>query len=107
VWSPYTCRTRAKDRLGLVCIFLMSVALWMYRKFWRKWGSTIVPKALGLRWGTLRRVLVISEQVGNRQGKGLALRSTSYGFGISEVHSEFGVQNKAKVLKLVDFVDRV
>jgi len=27
VWSPYTCRTRAKDRLRLVCIFLMSVLL--------------------------------------------------------------------------------
>ena len=27
VWSPYTCRTRARDRLRLVCIFLMSVSL--------------------------------------------------------------------------------
>ena len=62
-----------------------------------------------MRWGKLRRVqvLVISERVGNRLCKGLALGSTSYGFSSSEVHSEFGVQNKAKVLKLVDFVDRV
>ena len=27
VWSPYTCRTHARDRLRLVCIFLMSVSL--------------------------------------------------------------------------------
>jgi len=59
-----------------------------------------------LRWGELGRVLVISEGVGDRQGKGLALGSTSYGFGNGEVHSDFEVQDKAKVLKLVDFVDR-
>jgi len=41
VWSPYTCRTLAKDRLRLVCIFFMSVSLWTYHKFWRKYGSTI------------------------------------------------------------------
>jgi len=29
VWLPYTCKTLAKDRLRLVCIFLfMSVSLW-------------------------------------------------------------------------------
>ena len=33
VWSPYTCRTLAKDRLRLVCILCMSVLLWIYRKF--------------------------------------------------------------------------
>ena len=58
-------------------------------------------------WGKLRKVLVISERVRNSQGKGLNLRSTSYGVNSSEVHSEFGVQNKAKVLKLEDLVDRV
>jgi len=38
-----------------------------------------------------------------------AFGSTSYGFDSSEVHSKFGVQKKAKVLKLVDLVlvDRV
>jgi len=60
-----------------------------------------------LRWGELGRVLVILERVGDCQGKGLALGSTSYGFGSAEVHSEFGFQDKVKVLKLVDFVDRV
>ena len=42
-WSPYTCKTPscAKDRLRLVCISLVSVSLWMYRKFRRKWGSAL------------------------------------------------------------------
>jgi len=60
-----------------------------------------------LCWGKLRKVLVISERVRNSQGKCLNLRSTSYGIDSSEVHSDFGVQNKAKVLKFEDFVDRV
>ena len=37
----------------------------------------------------------------------MTLASTLYGFDSGEVHSEFRVQNKAKVLKLGDFVDRV
>jgi len=45
--------------------------------------------------------------IGNHKGKGLALGSTSYGFGSNKVHCECGVQNKAKVLKFVDFVERV
>jgi len=39
--------------------------------------------------------------------KGLALGSMSCGFSSSEVPCEFGVQSKAKVLRLVDVVDRV
>jgi len=55
----------------------------------------------------LGRVLVISERVGNNQGKCLTPGSTSYGFNSSEVHGEFKVQHKTKILKLEDFVDRV
>jgi len=54
VWWPYTCKTRAKDRLRLFCTFLISVSLWMYHRFWRKWGSTIAfhrPRfCVGVSW---------------------------------------------------------
>ena len=55
----------------------------------------------------MRRVLVITEQIRDSLSKVLTLGNTSYGFNSSEVHSDFRFQNKAKVLKLGDFVDRV
>jgi len=56
--------------------------------------------------GELKRVFVVSEGMGDCQGKSLALRVASYDFSSDEMHSDFGVQDEAKVLKLVDFLNR-
>ena len=106
VWSPYTCRTRAKDRLRLVCnLFVVDVTQVLEKVV----QYHCFPQTEVLCGGKLKRVLVIREGVRDRESNGLTLRSlsTAYGFHSCEVHSEFGIQNKAKVLKLGDFVDRV
>jgi len=45
-------------------------------------------------------VLVVTERVRDSSSKGLTLGSTTDGFHSCEVHSEFRIQNKSKVLKL-------
>ena len=52
-------------------------------------------------------VLVVTERVRDSYSKGLTLGSTADGFHSCKVHSEYRIQNKAKVLKLEDFEDRI
>ena len=49
-------------------------------------------------------VLVVPEQIRDSESEGLTLGGAADGFHSCEVHSEFRIQNKSKVLKLGDFV---
>ena len=54
-------------------------------------------------------VPVVTERIRDSESEGLTLGGAADGFHSCEVHSEFRIQNKSKVLKLgdSDFEDRV